>query len=507
MEEPDGLLNRKSVFISVIGLLLACLHNWFFFGVSLGVSYPLFILLFYVYFFAQTKEKMNRLWDFSWFLFAVILALSMTFALYTNELFYVLNFLAIPVLIAVHTTVFASPRSLRWFDPRIVWNVLDHLFPQTFRHVPKPFKLLSGLIGNKLDSRVKGTLGKVLIGLAISFPLLFIVIRLLSSADQAFGQLLLVIPDWFDGVSIGEGFVRFVWILVVFLFLFGYVLGFVDTKIYDWEKAQSPEKTDRPRAVLDPVIVLTVLIAVNVVYLLFAAIQFSYLFGAWGGELPDGTTYAEHARSGFLELVTVAIINFGLLIGSLSFGKEDRSVLSRWNRIGLTCLVVCTSIMLVSAFVRLHLYEEVYGYTYIRFLVHAFMIYLGILLLVSGYRIWQVRVSMFKLFAVISISAYVILNYVGMDRMIADKNIERYLENGRLDVVYLSGLSWEAVPRLVDFSEKYEELTPYLLQKYELLAQNERDWRSFNWSRYQALKMLEKSFKGEPDVSNYSEEN
>ena len=487
--------NEKRIWTTTIyALLLAVANNYLFYGEPLGISYPLFVLLFYVFYFTRMKDKLDRLWDFSWFLFVVIIALSMSYFLFTNLIFYILNFMAIPVLIAFHTTIFARTRNHKWHDLRMVANVVDHVIPQSLRNVPTPFRRLANLLGAQLDTRLKTSVVKVMIGLIISLPILLIVIQLLSSADKAFGQLLSGIPEWMSAISIGEGFLRFIWILVLFPYIFGFVWGLVDPKKYQWESSDKQlqvAKDNSRRISWDPIIVMTVLIGINLVYVLFTFVQFSYLFGAFDGALPDGTTYAEHARSGFLELVAVGVINFLILIGTLNFVAVNDSRLSRWNRSLLTLLVTCTGIMLVSAFIRLQLYEEVFGYTYIRFLVHAFMIYLGVLLLISGIRIWRLGVSLFRCFAVISLLAYVMINYVGMDRIIASNNIERYRDGMELDTQYLNQLSLEAVPLLIELSREDEGVIVILQEKYEQLAADHREWVSFNWSRYQTMKELE----------------
>ncbi|GJM74684.1 hypothetical protein HMSSN036_69000 [Paenibacillus macerans] len=157
--------------------------------------------------------------------------------------------------------------------------------------------------------------------------------------------------------------------------------------------AASPYPGSRPVRI-DPLIAATVLISINIVYLLFVSLQFTYLFGAWRGVLPDGSTYADYARSGFVELVLVTSINFAILIGTLTLGGEAGKALRTLNQALLYILVGCSGIMLLSAFTRLALYQEAYGYTYIRFLVFAFMIFLALLLVCAGLRIRFARVPL-----------------------------------------------------------------------------------------------------------------
>ncbi len=58
-----------------------------------------------------------------------------------------------------------------------------------------------------------------------------------------------------------------------------------------------------------------VLIAVDLLFALFVFIQFRYLFGGQANITPVGYTYSEYARRGFGELVAVAFLSLGLILG------------------------------------------------------------------------------------------------------------------------------------------------------------------------------------------------
>lgn len=127
---------------------------------------------------------------------------------------------------------------------------------------------------------------KVLAGLLLSCPLLLIVVSLLSSADGVFNELLNTFPDLLERISFGEGFGRTLWSVVLGIGLFSYLMGFVAYKRTERQvivlKEGEPQLEPFELSV-DPVIITTVLTAVNAVYVLFVSVQFSYLFGAWEG--------------------------------------------------------------------------------------------------------------------------------------------------------------------------------------------------------------------------------
>jgi hypothetical protein len=232
---------------------------------------------------------------------------------------------------------------------------------------------------------------------------------------------------------------------------------------------------------------------INVVYVLFVTVQFSYLFGAWDGILPQNSTYADYARSGFFELILVTAINFAILLLSLLALGKAKAGLQIFIRILLYILVLCSIVMLYSAYSRLALYEEAYGYTEIRFLVHSFMIFLALLLVLASVRISRKDFPLVKWYIVLGLLSYVIMNYLEMDRIIAAQNIARYEASGDLDTDYLTGLSWEAVPKLIAFSkQEHGLLDKNLREKWSNRGDSTQEWPSFNVSRTRGQQALER---------------
>jgi Domain of unknown function (DUF4173) len=113
---------------------------------------------------------------------------------------------------------------------------------------------------------------------------------------------------------------------------------------------------------------------VDLLFALFVGLQIAYLFGARDTLEAAGLTYSDYARRGFFELVAAAALAGGLV------AALDRAIAprSRWFvglAIGLMCL---TAIVLVSAAIRLRLYQEAYGWTELRFYVYAAIAWLGV---------------------------------------------------------------------------------------------------------------------------------
>lgn len=486
---------------------LSIAHQYFFYGHALGVQMPLFTALLYGYAYFFAKERFAAMSAFGWFALAVVGLLSLTYVAFDNPLFRVLNFIAVPLLLLYHLALLLTDRKLDWADARWVGATLYHAVPASMREWPEAFRIVQRKTGKRMQERHRHVAKRILIGLGIAAPVLIIVVNLLAAADGVFQHLLSGIPDRFERLSIGGGIRRLLWIAFFGLYFFGLLSGLLrkeapapetggDPEQAAAEKAKAMEAEREPFLSFDPIVTATVLLAVNVVYVLFVAVQFTYLFGAWEGLLPAGSTYAEYAKRGFNELVAVSGINFGIVMCALAFGDRKPGALLRFNRLMLYLVVGCSAVMLYSAYSRLLLYEEAYGYTYLRFLVHAFMLYLGVLLLLAAVRVGRERFPLARSYVIVSLIAYVAINYVGMDRFIAEKNIERYRAGGSIDVHYLGGLSADAIPTLLRFREEVPELLPHLQAKRQQLANGDSGWPAFNLARQAALRQLDEALQG-----------
>ncbi|TYP69701.1 uncharacterized protein DUF4173 [Paenibacillus methanolicus] len=298
---------------------------------------------------------------------------------------------------------------------------------------------------------------------------------LLAAADGVFQAWLGRIPALFEGAQLGEAVVRIVVALVVALYVFCYFWGLLFPE-------QGPSMAKRRDGVpgeaykvdmrLHAVTGCTLLGSVALVYVLFAAAD---------GLLPEGTAYAAYARRGFVELVLVALINLGLLLLGLHGLKREPGALEHARRTLLGLIVGCTFVMLASAYIRLSLYEEAYGYTVTRLLVHGFMLFLAALLAFAFARIWREHISLAKAFIGLGLLSYVILNYVNLDARIASQNIARYEQTGDIDIDYLTGLSMDAGPQLRKLHERHPKLRGIkpALQRMQEEASGERGWQSW----------------------------
>lgn len=373
------------------------------------------------------------------------------------------------------------------------WGLMEYLsaIVQTafgsLDHIGRPFEDRKVWKSQKKEEKKqKSALKYVFLGILTGLPLLVIVMLLLASADSVFGHLLEVfsvfnvLKRMFGIGNVVDTFFRMfnicLMMAAVYLLSYGLLvkLGSKSVKISSGKRLTG-----------EPVVAITVNAMLGVVYLIFSVIQILYLFMG-RLSLPEGTTYAVYARQGFFQLLLVCIINMTLVLFCLYKFRESK-VLK-----GMLALISgCTYIMIASSALRMYMYVETYDLSYLRVLVFwglglIFLIMSGIMIFISNRKF-----PLFKYCMVVVTILYLGLAYARPDYMIASYNLNEQHINGNVDWQYLSRLSADAVPVIVEALERGEgdEFTddPENLI-YFRLDMNVRGYtdslRGFNFSRY-----------------------
>jgi uncharacterized protein DUF4153 len=344
----------------------------------------------------------------------------------------------------------------------------------------------------------------ILRGIVIALPVIAIFASLLSSADPIFGKRIKEFTDLFNIENLPEYIFRLVYILV-----FAYALA--GTYLHAAHSAD--EKTSEDKPFVSPFLGFTesgiVLGSLAILFISFVIIQFQYFFGGQANINIEGYTFSEYARKGFGELVTVAFFSLLLILGLGAItrrGSESQRRIFSGLGVGIVGLVI---IMLVSAFQRLVLYEQAYGFSRLRTYTHVFMIWLALLLvavvLIEMFR----RERLIGLAMVVAALGFVIsLSSLNVDSFIVNKNVQREIRSvadksfaqGRedLDVNYFLGLSDDAIPPLVKalhskslpgpIKEKIGAALTCI--RYSRLAESRLPWQSFHFSRFMAGRAL-----------------
>ncbi len=111
-------------------------------------------------------------------------------------------------------------------------------------------------------------------------------------------------------------------------------------------------------------------------------------------------------------------------------------------------LCALTLVIVVSALSRLHLYEEAFGFTRLRLFMNAFETWLGVLVvlvLLAGIRL-RARVAGRVRWSPPPAQPCWCWAPSTRTHFVAERNVDRYLATGKLDVGYLQALSADAVP-------------------------------------------------------------
>ena len=345
----------------------------------------------------------------------------------------------------------------------------------------------------------------VLRGIVIALPVIAIFASLLSSADPIFASRFEDLISLFRIENLPEYIFRLVYILI-----FAYALA----GAYLHAAQSSDEKISEDKPLVPPFLGSTeagiVLGSLTVLFVIFVVIQFQYFFGGQANINIEGYTFSEYARKGFGELVMVAFFSLLLILGLSAITRREveshRRVFSSLS-VGIVSLVL---VMLVSAFQRLVLYEQAYGFSRLRTYTHVFMIWLGILL-VTIVLLEVLRRERLIGLAIIwaSLGLVVSLNMLNVDAFIVKQNVQREIRSasdpvfaqGRedLDVQYFLDLSEDAIPVMAQaFKNKSlpeavnEKLGAALAcKRYERgIAQPSLPWQSFHFSRFNAGRAL-----------------
>lgn len=330
----------------------------------------------------------------------------------------------------------------------------------------------------------------ILIGAAAAIPFLVVVTSLLYSADVVFAQFLL------EGLKLNLSSV----FGIIMFFGFAFLSAYCGMRYLEKRTMKTEEKTDRS---WEPVIAITAVLPVSVIYMIFCGIQVIYLF-LRNMDLPDGYTYAAYAREGFFQLLFVSMINLVLVLFVQSFFREHSLL-----KMLLTLICVCTYVMIASSALRMVLYIQAYRLTFLRVLVLWALVLLAVLLAGVLVRIWQKQFPLFSYGQICICVCYLILSFGHVDYFIAKYNLGRteeemisVQETGTTDYDYLSGLSADAAPAIhqamkdgridtASFASAEERTNSWLYSYVYLLNLETTDsWRQFNVSHAYARSLF-----------------
>lgn len=250
-----------------------------------------------------------------------------------------------------------------------------------------------------------------------------------------------------------------------------------------------------PRPTFTAAEVTVALWTLNVLFMVFMAVQLRYLFGGANlVEVTAGLSYAEYARQGFFELVATTALVVPILLLADWAGETD-TPRSRSTLRGTTLVLVVLLVgLIVSAAYRMRLYQEAYGLTELRLYVSVFMVWL------TGVVGWLVltvlrgRRERFLFGSIIAgLVCIAVLHMLNPHALIARVNIDRAAAGAEYDGTYLRTLSADAVPVVLTRLHRLpDDEQRRVIQMLEERWSGERPggWRTWNLSDWRARRLV-----------------
>lgn len=315
-------------------------------------------------------------------------------------------------------------------------------------------------------------------GMLLTVPVLILLIALLRKADPVFGwltdRLNGFLPDW--SVS-GR--------VLIFLFTFALTLG---------ANAIAARQRDARIPDLPPIIRRSslgvteqriILGSVTALLWLFVLLQLSYLFHPLPNTAGNGVTFAEYARQGFAQLSVAVTMVSGIIVllarlRPVEVSPGDVRVLGRME----AALFVALELILLSAFRRVLMYEDAYGFTTTRLYAQCYMVVVAIALVALWLevRTGAITINFARRVSVIALGLFTVLVYWNHEAWTVNRNIDRVAETKKFDSAYALTLSMDVIPTLLRRRAEIplnERLT--LEAKLACIKKQERHW--FEWNR------------------------
>ena len=488
-------MKKKTLLLTA--LLIGIAWDILFWQKTPGISFPIFIMVCLTSGYLILRSENHRPSRRTYLLFLLLLLFSVGTCVRKDLLTTFLNVLLALFSIFILATTYKSGAwiSFRVFD--YVKNTLVGLGNM----VTLPWKYLSGLRskqGTEQKEKNRELLWQIIRGFLLAVPILAVFTLLLSSADLVFEQHVQKIVSSFKIEKLSEYLVRGILIFFVATFF----IGIIQTAAL---RSHKPNQSNLDKPAISPFLGFTegaiVLGSMIVLFTTFVIIQFRYFFSGQMNISFAGFTYAEYARRGFTELIAVAVFSL-LLVQSLRttliFKKDKQRRYFAGLAAGLVLLVL---VILASSFQRLSLYESAYGFTSLRTYSHVFIIWLGLLLI--GTIVLEVlnKPRFFANAALLAIIGFSLsLNLLNVDAFIVHHNIKRANTAAELDMHYLSNLSSDAVPALVEefnssqHSSDIHEAIGGVLKCHQLRMEDrsatKTGWQSFHFSDWRVSRSI-----------------
>lgn len=369
------------------------------------------------------------------------LLLALTFSLTSNWYFRYWNLLALAVLVPVQ--LFSGASGYPWWEPAMLLERLGRFLRGLFGNLWACFAAAAPSEGKRDAKRTAA----IIAGSAGALVLVSFLLPALASADALFAAATAELRGF-----IQENFTAYLgntfWALALTPFAFGLLYSL------DTQAAAQPKARTVPA--FEGLMFAVILGALNLLYLLFLAVQSAGLSGGITYLAERGISYAEWARSGFFQMVGVTAVNLSVLLASLVFSNRAGRA---WTavRILAAALTAESLALLASAAWRMTMYVSAYGLSFKRFMTYWGMVMMALFFLAAAVKIVRPGFRWCRCVFPLALAGWLVINCVPVDYLVAKNQVDRYLnrESFAADIHYLAySLSYDTLTQL----ERLDEL-------------------------------------------------
>lgn len=487
--------------ILVVALGLGWCADFLFYDKNIGVSVLIFVLLVLAALFGLSRLEKVKLAPRNWWLIIPLLFFSTMLLVRANATLTFFNLVAIFALLGLLIFFYAAGRieRLTLLDYPVVFAVT------TKQMLTQAAPLVTAELQIALTQRARlRPLLRVVRGLVFAVPVLAVFTVLLASADTVFAKYVGDVAQMKFFNSLPDTIFQILLVLAV-----GWLTA--GSLVFSYSRQQGSESGNGRTAVpgilslhgrVGFVEAATILFLVDLLFVFFAWIQFTYLFTGKAARTMNYEVYRDYVRTGFGQLLVAAALTMFLILGLHWMSKLATPREKLGFNLLSTLMIGLAFVMLLSAFERAVTWENVQFYinTDTRLYIRAFMVWLALTFLWLGITLWR-KPERFAIGFLIAILGWLVtVNVMNPDEDVARYNLTHYQQSEPdLSTRYLYLLSDDALPVLVDSLTKTTGAVQTNIRhelSYRLFVMENdprrQNWQSFNVAHAQAYDMLER---------------
>lgn len=431
MSKHDFRWDKYDLWMAISCFILGFLFMRMVFFSQQGWGVTLYTLLFIGAVFAYARFKSLKPSDESWFWFGVLLVIAVSFALWEgmsiSALRMLLLFVAAIYWVIILTRTTQRGATSDWLPVDILRGVLKQ--PLSYLHIQ--YVCMSSMLKGKL--RLSSNTLHGIFGITIAVIFIMFLWPLFIEADTGGFQDLLRELNLYP-LNLPHIDYQFVMQIILTFpaaaYMFALLAYGVHNELEPHMSDNSSQLPDKLR-IIPAVTIYTALSILNAFYVMFFITQAPYYVSAFRGLIPEGwVSYAEFARRGFFELISISFLNsIFIAFSHLCIKRNCKSTSS--FKILIILLSLSSIFLTATAAARLILYIGRFGLTFMRVLPAVFMLFLTIVSI--GIIVKQFKsISIMRLAAFAGALLICILFSANVEGIVAGYNANRYLE-GTLD--------------------------------------------------------------------------